>query len=464
MVVAARRRGVRLIIAGVIAVIGASTVFAASAWATCDPLVSNCTAAGTGTSGTSTPAVGSNAGALDTVMNNFETYTVSAGKAIKGEGAKLFWLLAGIEFSFAMIRLGITRAELSEWLVDLVFLVMNIGFFWGIFDNQGFLLPAIVNSFNKLGAQAVSTAMGGAAGSSTGMSPSSIMVAAATVATKIWKTSGFITGKVNPVVAMLMCIFVVIMYGIIAAFLAETLIESYFVLAAGGIILGFGGSRWTRQYALSILGYAVSVGVKLLIMDLVIGVGMTAMNAISSNGPNSVDGFWGTAITLIVLAAITKSVPSMAQAAVAGTPQATGSAISGAVKGAALGTAAVGAVAAGVGMVAAAGGPGKALAAGGRKMLEGARGMAAGGATPAQRLAAAKQVVGGMKTAATPIASAFGQAGKSALSDIGGKLTGNRHFGYSGARIFADMMANKKPAPKPAPPPPPGGDDPYWGA
>ncbi len=424
--------------------------------------------------GTGTPAAGAAAatgpGTLDTVMNNFSSYTMAAAKSIKDEGAKLFWTLAVIELAFAGVRLSLTRAEFAEIVADLVTLVMTVGFFWWIFSNQTSFLPAIVNSFNKIGAQAVSSAGGTAIGGPGGVSPSTIMVAGAKVANKMWSASSFFGSGPNPVAAMIMCVFVVLMYGIVAGLLAETLIESYFVLAAGSIMLGFGGSRWTRDSALKMIWYAVSVGVKLLMMDLVIAVGMTLVNAYATSAPTSPDGFWGMAVTLIVLVIVTIKVPSMCQALVTGSPHADGSVARGMMKGAAMGVAAAGAVAAGVGGIAVARGVGGA-AQGGRAMVSGAKAMA-GAATTEQRTAAAKQIAAGfgqaMKGSLSATGSSLKSGAQSTAKDVAGYMTGKaeHRFGYSAARIVADVAGKGKPPPKPPAPstPPPSDVDSYSGA
>ena len=68
---------------------------------------------------------------------------------------------------------------------------------------------------------------------------------------------------------------VVIAFASIAGLLLTTLIESYFVIGAGVLLLGFGGSRWTATFAEGYLLYAMRVGVKLFVLYLLIGIGMT---------------------------------------------------------------------------------------------------------------------------------------------------------------------------------------------
>jgi type IV secretion system protein TrbL len=50
-------------------------------------------------------------------------------------------------------------------------------------------------------------------------------------------------------------------------------VESYLVIGAGFLFLGFGGSRWTAPYVERYIAYAVSVGVKIMVIYLLIGAG-----------------------------------------------------------------------------------------------------------------------------------------------------------------------------------------------
>lgn len=52
------------------------------------------------------------------------------------------------------------------------------------------------------------------------------------------------------------------------------MVESYVIVAAGFIFLGFGGSRWTAPYVERYIGLAVSNGVKIMLLYLLIGTGM----------------------------------------------------------------------------------------------------------------------------------------------------------------------------------------------
>ena len=68
---------------------------------------------------------------------------------------------------------------------------------------------------------------------------------------------------------------VIVAYAIIAAQLLVALVESYIVIGGGILLLGFSGSRWTKFFSERYLSYVASVGVKLFVLYLIMGIGMS---------------------------------------------------------------------------------------------------------------------------------------------------------------------------------------------
>ena len=55
-----------------------------------------------------------------------------------------------------------------------------------------------------------------------------------------------------------------------------TLIEAYVVINASVFLMGFGGSEWTREYAMAMIRGSLAIGVKLFVLTLIVGLIMTA--------------------------------------------------------------------------------------------------------------------------------------------------------------------------------------------
>ena len=97
---------------------------------------------------------------------------------------------------------------------------------------------------------------------------------------------GFLAATIASIIGGLAALGVVFAFGIIAAQLLLTNVESYIVVGGGVLLLGFAGSRWTADIASRYLSYAVAIGIKLFSLYLIIGIG------------NSLAGQWGELLLL----------------------------------------------------------------------------------------------------------------------------------------------------------------------
>ena len=68
-------------------------------------------------------------------------------------------------------------------------------------------------------------------------------------------------------------ILIVLSYVIITLNYIVTMVESYLVISAGFIMLGFGGSRWTAPYVERYIGLAVSIGIKIVLIYCLVAAG-----------------------------------------------------------------------------------------------------------------------------------------------------------------------------------------------
>src|SRR5262249_3150948 len=86
---------------------------------------------------------------------------------------------------------------------------------------------------------------------------------------------GLLDGFFASLIAGITAIVVVIAFAVIAAQLLVALVESFIVIGAGILLLGFSGSRWTKFFTERYLSYVASVGVKLFVLYLIMGVGVS---------------------------------------------------------------------------------------------------------------------------------------------------------------------------------------------
>jgi type IV secretion system protein TrbL len=247
----------------------------------------------------------------------FRTCTRSWEATLQDYALRLFWLLATIEFAWNAIRLVFRNADVNEWLSELVNQIFFIGFFLALLTHATAWTGAIVASFTEA-ADGVQRANGFADGSA-----SSIFNIGVTIGTNIWNSVS-IAAPIHSIAVLVCAAFIVAFFALMAAAIILAQVEAYVVLSAGVLLMGFGGSRWTKDFALKTVIYAVSVGAKLFLIKLIAGLGAQIIGAWAQLPADwSVAG--GLARILIILGStivlfvLLKSVPDMIQGLINGT-------------------------------------------------------------------------------------------------------------------------------------------------
>jgi type IV secretion system protein TrbL len=233
----------------------------------------------------------------------------------------LFWLLAAIEFAWSAIRLALRSADLGEWLGELINQIVFIGLFLALLTNATAWTGAIVESFRAAGAEALR-----ANGVAAGIAPSDIFDTGVNIATKMLEALS-VRAPVQSLFVVLAALVILGGFALIAAAIILALVESYVVLSGGVLLMGFGGSRWTKDFAVRTLVYAVSVGAKLFILQLIAGLGAQIVGSWASlpEAQSVLAPAAATANILVIVGStlvlwvLVKTVPEMIQGLINGT-------------------------------------------------------------------------------------------------------------------------------------------------
>ncbi len=350
---------------------------------------------------------------LDSIIDIYRATANSWRGPIVDAATRLFWILVGIDFIWTGINLGLQKADLSQIVAEIIKRIMVIGFFYALLINSGAWTGAIVDSFRGLAVNANASA----AGLTGGISPSNIFDIGLRIANDLLEQVTF--SEIGESVGrVIIAIFILIAFALIAGFLLVALIELYIALNAAVILLAFGGSRWTSDYAVKYMTFVFSTGMKIFVMQLLIGIGQSFILTMNTNYNGNMTQSLVMLGVAIVLCMIVKTIPDYLQSIVAGgTPGSAGNALvaaSSAAAGAALG-AATGGAAAGIG--------------GAMAVMEAAK-------------LSGSQGSGGMGSLVMGAAKNLGGA---ALGDMGGKLSGNlsHQHGTMGARMAARMKEER---------------------
>jgi type IV secretion system protein TrbL len=118
--------------------------------------------------------------------------------------------------------------------------VFFLGLFLALLTNATAWTGAIVESFRSAGAAALR-----ANGVAAGIAPSDIFDTGVNIAAKMLEALS-ITAPVQSLFVVLAALIILLGFALIAATIILALVESYIVLSAGVLLMGFGGSRWTK--------------------------------------------------------------------------------------------------------------------------------------------------------------------------------------------------------------------------
>lgn len=354
------------------------------------------------------------AGSLDTITELFKNGAAAWESTLAGYAMGLFGLLVAIEFTYTLMKLALKGADMTEFGSELVNRIMFVGFFSWLLTNSTTFARAIIDSLRQAGNSA-SAAGGGTAG----IAPSDLFDAGVNMATAIFSShvDMSLAGLGQFIALSIAGLAVCVCFALIAAFMIVALVESYIVVSAGVILMGFGGSRWTKDFALKTLTYALSVGAKLFVMQLIAGLGETVVKSQAAQlqsgaavaTPADVLVLLGFAAVML---ALVKTIPDAVQGLINGSSIGNG----GGLAAAGIAGAAAGAVTGGL--------MGGASALMGASKLAGAQ--AAAGTGP-----------GGLKGIAQNL-------GGAAMADVGARLGGRARGGNMGGRMGHQMSHQAK--------------------
>lgn len=277
---------------------------------------------------------------LDTIVSQFQTQAAGWESSLQSLALQTFGILAAIEMTWAGLKLAFHGADAGEWIAEILNQFLFLGFFLALLQNASTWGTAIVNSFRQAG-----QAAGG-----VGMAPSDVLGAGILIAQKVlnqmslWHPSAVAA-------LMLAAIVIIICFALIAAEMVVTLVQSYVCIAAGVINMAFGGSRWTKDIAVATVRYTLSVGAKLMMLQLLVSIGQNLITSWAAQFNDMTNSLLLVIIgASVVLLAVVKTLPNEFQRIVGGASLASGGALIGA--GAAVGAGVGGALLGGAGATA----------------------------------------------------------------------------------------------------------------
>lgn len=238
---------------------------------------------------------------------------------LRGYAQTVFMLLATIQFIWLFFPLVFKQADFGEIVGELIRFIIVIGFFYALLLLSVEWGTKIIDSFREAG--------GAAAGTGKPMRPGDIFGLAVELAVTIGDVK-----TINPLTAFMVSlagVLVLLCFAFIAAFMALTIVESYIVINASVLFMGFGASQWTREFALAIARYSVAVGAKLFVLTLLVGLIMTASTSWQAAYNHNSASMWTMVGLAFTCAYLAKTIPELIGGLISGSSGGGGSSIGG---------------------------------------------------------------------------------------------------------------------------------------
>lgn len=234
----------------------------------------------------------------------------------------LFMTLAIIEITWSAIWWTLEKQEANSLIVEFLKKIVSIGMFYALLLNAPTWMNAAIQSFAQAGMLA------GGHGQSH-LYPSDVMSQGISIAGYIFKSfhdTGVFSFGIGTVVGWFAGCLVLLAFTMIAGLLVVTLVESYIVLSAGILFLGFASNRMSSKFAVNYISYAMSVGAKLFMLYLVIGIGSSIadgwVNTMSQLKDANIDVFLEISGCALVYVFIAWAIPHKAESLMSGSTSA----------------------------------------------------------------------------------------------------------------------------------------------
>lgn len=347
-------------------------------------------------------------GALDSIKNIFRDNAANWSVVLQNYAERIFWILAAIDFAWTAISLALSQGQISDFVAITIREILKIGFFLALLQNGLTWGRTIINSMVQAGGAA-----NGAAGGAANISPSDVFDTGYQLCIKIFDTVS-VMSPIDSLGLVIGGLVIMACFALISAMMLLIYVQGYVVLNAGVILLGFGGSSFTKDISIKYFQGALSTGAKLFIMILLVGLGQNILTSwmVEVNiTMRQICLFMGASLVLL---ALVKVVPDMVGDMINGFSWSAGEPLARSAS-----SAGNAAISAGAGAIA---------------------GAAGGFMAVSQAAKLHKAQVSSGSSSSSWVGGVAKNLASAAKDDVAGRLTGNnRGFGTMGGRMASDM-------------------------
>jgi P-type conjugative transfer protein TrbL len=214
-----------------------------------------------------TPHLFFDLGTLNDILDAFEAATFSWVFNLHPLALATFFTLASIELGWSLFRHVLAPSASLEGLFDLVIRkVVAFSFSYYVLYFSPAIIPLILTSFQKAGT---------AASGIDALRPSTFLAVGCELAASFMAQANNVGVLLDPFsinVLVIASFTTVCLFGLMAAIILMTLIESYLVIPCAVFLLPFSATRWTSSLTQGVFTHTFQLGLRLFLFLLVGGI------------------------------------------------------------------------------------------------------------------------------------------------------------------------------------------------
>ena len=248
---------------------------------------------------------------VDMLLGRFKNAGQSWVTTLQRASTTLFWILALISLAWTGVVMVLKRSDLLEICAEVVRYLIFTGFFFWLLQNGPAFANDIISSLRQLGGQA--------AGGGQALFPGDLISLGIQVVNNSMVHMNWIVPAATGI-PVLFAVVILVVCCLISANQIVLLCAAWVVLYAGLIFLGFGGCRWTSDWALGYWKTVLGIGASLMTMEMIIGIGGAFLKDIVQQTGNNGDigQLMAVLVAIIILAVIAHQLPKMVAGMVQG--------------------------------------------------------------------------------------------------------------------------------------------------
>ncbi|MBE7157350.1 MAG: P-type conjugative transfer protein TrbL, partial [Rhodospirillales bacterium] len=235
------------------------------------------------------------------ITNQFSNAITGFGTQIEQYAERLFWSLAACSLVWTGVTLVLRKSDVLDFMGELIRFTITTGFFYWLLKNGTDIAVSIVTSLQQAG-----STVGGGDGTSRGNTVLQLALNFADAAANnvsYWDPKMAVMWTLIALIALLIGCYMIVC-------LIVALCSALMLIYAGVFVLGFGGSKWTSEMAISYYKAVIAAGLRLFTLNLLMNTAINLVSQYTASDMTALAPALTCLAALVIVALLVDKVPA----------------------------------------------------------------------------------------------------------------------------------------------------------